>query len=442
MATTTTMPGEPDGKERPKKFVRTFAGDMEALRKGAQPKLVQLTDISLEPTAPEPSPAPPPVTAGPIPLQKKDTSGSNAPELADEKGLPSLARTIPLPAPAKTPDPSTPPPPPPKQEEKAEPMPALRPETVPVAPESPPEPPPPPRPAPRPPAPSRQPKQAAPAPLQTYSSDFSDRVKETNATSTTILAAEEDAGTLPVTIDENEPRSRENIWYTIGSVVLIIIGGVGIYFAYARYLSNTSPITPTQVASAPIFVDDRATVSGTGTTLANAIMQSAGKSLAAGSIRLLSLSGTTTESVFAALDLPAPDLLRRNVSAAGSMAGIVSAGGTETPFFILSVDSYKNTFAGMLDWEPTMPRDLMTFFPPYPVTSTTTATSLTATVPAATAPVFSDEVVANHDARAYVDATGKTVLVYGYWDDRTLVIARNEAAFSEILQRIASSRTQ
>jgi hypothetical protein len=53
---------------------------------------------------------------------------------------------------------------------------------------------------------------------------------------------------------------------------------------------------------------------------------------------------------------------------------------------------------------------------------------------------FIDLVVANHDTRVYRDGTGRSILVYGYWDQTKLVIARDEAAFTAILERLAAAR--
>jgi hypothetical protein len=156
--------------------------------------------------------------------------------------------------------------------------------------------------------------------------------------------------------------------------------------------------------------------------------------------------------------LPAPDILLRNVNAAGSMAGVINAGGEQSPFFILSVASYSDTFAGMLAWEDSgtgssMPQALIALFPPYPalvvassVATTTPAKSTKPQPVATTTPavllVFHDEVVANHDARAYRDAASRTLLIYGYWNQTTLVIARDENTFSAILARLATSQSQ
>ncbi|HUY62240.1 MAG TPA: hypothetical protein VMV50_00370 [Candidatus Paceibacterota bacterium] len=387
--------------EEPKKYIRTLASDMEALKKGGAPGFKPLAAH-----APEPEPE----TEVPLP----------APPEFSPPPEPDSAAPMPVLAPKMT----------------FEPPPPLEPAPPPLPPPEEPEPPPPP-------APSIQPKQAAPAPLETYTSDFSERMEQTNASTATVLAAEEDARTTPVSADE-APRSRGGAFYALGGAGLLIVGGLGIYFAYARYATNTQPVALAPTVSAPIFVDDRVQVSGAGSALMQAVEQSVATTLTTGAVRLLYLPATTTPvSVFVALKLPAPDILERNVSAAGSMAGVVNAGGTQSPFFILSVDSYRDTFAGMLSWEPSMPGDLAQLFPSYPTqaAATTTATSTVAKAPAGSS-AFRDEVIANHDVRAYVDGAGRTVLLYGYWDDRTLVIARDQAAFTEIVQRLASSRSQ
>jgi hypothetical protein len=186
--------------------------------------------------------------------------------------------------------------------------------------------------------------------------------------------------------------------------------------------------------------------------------------LAPSTIRFLYSNNATTtrDSIFVTAQIPAPDILRRNIVGAGSMVGVVQTAGEQSTFFILAVSSYNQTFGGLLAWEKTsMLRDLEQFYPSYPapvvpvaIVATTTATSTVAkpatTTPAATstppAPAyragFYDEVVANHDVRVYKDAKNRTVLLYGYPDQKKLVIARSAAAFTEIVDRLRNSRTQ
>ena len=282
-----------------------------------------------------------------------------------------------------------------------------------------------------------------PTPLKTYAGDFSERMKETRASAVTVLAAEQDASPrTPQVISENS--SRSNLPYIIVGVLLLVAGGFGAYVAYTRYLIVSAPVVLTRNASAPIFVDESEQILGTGTVLLKAIEQSIARPLAPNNIRLLSVASTTVGSVFSALPLSVPDILLRNVNAADSMAGVVHAGEGQSPFFILSVASYGETFAGMFSWESRMPRDLKALFPSFAegfggqASSTPAVATSTLTIQLE----FRDEIANNHDVRIYRDAAGRSVLLYGYWNQTTLVIARNPEAFAEILERLATARTQ
>ncbi len=293
-----------------------------------------------------------------------------------------------------------------------------------------------------------------PSPLKTYSGDFTDRMKDTRASTATVLAAEQDSVTRvsPPTVRES---SRISLPYLLISAALLIAGVAGVYVAYTQYRSVEQPIVALPEPT-PIFVNERETVSGTGIDLIQAVQRSVDQPLTTGTVRLLSHTSTTT-SVFSALAVSAPEVLLRNVRATGSMAGVINIAGAQSPFFILSVASYSDTFAGMLAWEPVMPLYLADLFPPYtavvpPTTATTTATTtktasstpgLQVMEPTTPPPAirFFDVTIANHDARAYRDPSGRVVLVYGYWNATTLVIARDAATFTELLTRLATTRT-
>jgi hypothetical protein len=283
-------------------------------------------------------------------------------------------------------------------------------------------------------------------PIQTYEGDFSQRVKETNASTATILAAEQDRGGQPVVEVGPEKTSKSGLVYVISGVTLLIAGITGAYFAYLRYAAVLAPIVLAPTVSAPIFVDEREEISGAGPALLLAVEQSVTRALSPNAVRLLYIASSTTKSVFTSLPLSAPDILLRNVRPEGSMAGVVNVGGNQSPFFILSVLSYGDTFSGMLSWEALMPRVLAALFPSTLQSAVTTSTATTTTIikpapaPLASQLAFQDEVVSNHDVRIYRDATGGVVLLYGYWNQSTLVIARSLVAFTEILQRLATSR--
>lgn len=387
-------------KQEPEKYIRTFAGDMETLKKGGVPNLAPLV------TPPRSAPLERLVSASPV--------------LPAPEAVPPLVSTL-------------------SQSEVPLPQVDVARDTLlfPVA-----EPPPPP----------------LVTHLETYASDFRDRMKETHASTATVLAAEQDA--LPrAPVAAPESSSPRSLLYSIAGILLFIVGGVGAYIAYTSYRSASAPIVSAPNAPAPIFVDEREQISGERQVLLDAIAQSSVRPLALNNIRLLFIATTTTGSVFSALPLSAPDILLRNIHNENSMAGIVNSGTSQNPFFILSVSSYSNTFVGMLSWEAVMARDVVKLFPPYPTpaspTSSATSTLATTTgakgaVKAATTTrpslktplVFHDEVIANHDVRVYRDEEGRSVVLYGYWNQTMLVIARDPAAFTLILERLATSRTQ
>ncbi len=392
-ATTNKTPA----KNLPGKYIRTLAGDIQTLKEGGIPdfapfvpsntesKDLFIATPSIPPLSPLPIPAPAPVTD---PVQKSIPESPLAPQSIVPEALP-VSATL----------------------------------------------------------------------LKTYEGDFSQQMQDTHSSAATVLAAEQDSATgAPQILPEKS--SPHSLLFGIAGSLLLIVSGIGVYVAYTKYLEKTLVIFA-PVVSAPIFVDEREQLSGTGLDLSQALEQSVARMIAVGAVRLLYLetSTTTPDSVFSALRLPASDILLRNVNVAGSMAGVVNTDGRQSPFFILSVDSYSETFAGMLQWEPHLLQDLKQIFPPYSTPSLSTfATSTVATsttkvakpmAKAASTPsipkvqlTFVDEIVANHDVRIYRDTAGQSILLYGYWNQTTLVIARDPAAFNEILQRLATSRAQ
>lgn len=374
---------ELDEKKKAEKYIRTFAGDMQTIQSGGTPDFAPLKE------GPEIAPGPKErlVTASPIVL--------TPPEPAAEAMV------------------ATPPPP-------------REPQYVPVP--------------------------AAEAPIETYASDFTERMKDTRASTATVLAAEQDSLSAPIEQGAQEPTSKWAALYIAAGVLLFIVGAAGAFVAYTRYQAASEPVIEIPIVRAPIFVDEREQISGKGGELLAAFEASFVKPLASNAVRFVYTDATATTSLFALLPLSAPSILVRNIDPADSMAGVVNVGGTsgQSPFFILSVASYSNTFAGMLSWEKTMLNDLGRLYPAYSEVSVAQATSTvstsspkvaTSTIPAIAAG-FIDTLVANHDVRMYRDTAGRSVLLYGYWDQTTLVIARNAAAFSEIVERLASSRAQ
>ncbi len=229
------------------------------------------------------------------------------------------------------------------------------------------------------------------------------------------------------------------------------------YFAFA-FVTGHPPVIIAPSVPSLIFADEHAELKGTSYDLQKGLVDLASRSLPSGGVAVAYITYSTTTAkgdtvtlpaeggaLISAMGLPAPQILLRNVDAA-STVGVVHAGEETRPFFLLRVASFERTFAGMLDWEPSMAADLLLFYPPYPAEVQEPVGTSTGPVLRTEESIFSvsfvDEVVDNHDVRVLRDASGRSVLLYGYRDKQTLIIARDEAAFSELLKRLASTRAQ
>jgi hypothetical protein len=280
------------------------------------------------------------------------------------------------------------------------------------------------------------------SPLKTYAGDFADRIKATGASRVTVLATEQDAHVSAPRAEDSTPRSKGHFILGIAGGLLFLGAIAGAYFAYTRYVALSLPVPIISSIMTTIVAEEQGEVSGRGKELLEEIQQSVARPLASGSVRLLSLSPTASSSVFSMLQLPAPSVLLRNIDVELSVAGIINMG-EQSPFFILRATSFGDTFSGMLQWESRMAIDLKELFPARQTTTlaTTTTTSSFGELeePVATKG-FIDKSVANHDVRVLLDAEGREILLYGYWNQRTLVIARDSAVFTELLRRLALSR--
>lgn len=320
------------------------------------------------------------------------------------------------------------------------------------------------KPIPPPPAP----KEEQPSPIHTFKSDFSEHTKEKKANVFAILAAEQDRSRRAPPQVIAKPVNPLPI---IAGIMLLFLGGLGIFFAF-QFATETPPIpVPLKVPSI-IFADATLELVGDAPYL-DELQQVSETTIVDGGLVVTYISiatGTPTgitsipqngSVLFRALGLKAPDVLLRNITDESTL-GLVEAGGETRPFFLLRVASFDRTFAGMLAWEPLMEHDLTSIYPPHPgdaplpapapLASSTVATSTTKmssttteTVPLNTLDLgpgeFIDEVVDNHDVRVLYDGQGRSLMLYGYKDKRTLIITRNKEAFREILNRLSSTRT-
>ncbi len=286
----------------------------------------------------------------------------------------------------------------------------------------------------------------SPTPIHTFTSDFADRIDEKQASTFSVLAAQSDAAPI-----KSQPvKKKIKVLPLLMGVLLVLLGTGALGGAY-WYMTKNAPVPI--IASIPSIIpaDAQVKLSGTGSTLMQALAHQETVPLAPNAVTLTYVTEATTTvegtleapatggAFIHALQLPAPDILIRNIDPS-SMVGILNANGDSKAFFILRVTSYERTFSGMLKWEQTMLASLAPLYPTYPAPNAPTGSATsTNPVPPLFLPTplrFTDEVVSNFNTRVLKDSQGHALIIYGYVDRETLIIARNETAFTMLASRI------
>lgn len=291
---------------------------------------------------------------------------------------------------------------------------------------------------------------AGPERIHTYKTDFASQSKTRGASKISVLAAEADAvPTDRVIFKEKKPFPTA----IVGGFFLILLGSGALYAAYHFVTNKPMTIFVPHVPSL-IAPDERMELTSDG--VFTEFLAGVAAPLPEGKVRIMYTSVSTTTAdgrlttlpqsggtVVRALSLPMPDILARSIMAE-STVGVIHAGTEQRAFFMLRVDSFERSFAGMLDWERKMAPDLEPFYPAYPASTATSTVSVPEASAIATpiASSFKDELVGNRDVRVMRDSEGRSLMLYGFPDKETVIIARDEAAYTALVERLAASRGQ
>jgi hypothetical protein len=304
---------------------------------------------------------------------------------------------------------------------------------------------------------------SGPTPFHTYTSDFANRIDTQGSSAFSVLAAEQDARTQSAPARKTRTAPSRAVVMAATGIVLVVLAGGGAFATYQFVMTmRDTPIASLTVPSI-VFADEYRELEGSGNALLGALAAASNGAIVPGNVLVTYILASANgedgglitapaggDAFIRALQLPMPDILLRNI-AEESTTGVINAGGVTAPFFALRVDSYERTYAGMLTWEPLLARDLALLYPLYPAMEAplpdldpVASTTASSTVPAAIAtPVqavartrFEDAIVANHDVRVLRDTDGRTLILYGYADKRTLLIVRDEASFEALLARL------
>lgn len=137
-----------------------------------------------------------------------------------------------------------------------------------------------------------------------------------------------------------------------------------------------------------------------------------------------------------------PSLLR--AFGTDMMFGYYNSGGNE-PFLLVTVDSFDNTYSGMLDFEPSMNKALGSLFSKRSLAisgidgasgSTTTAQVINYDLD--TQRKFEDDTIRNKDIRILRNDRGETILMYSFINKNILLITSSEEVLKQMLQKLSN----
>ncbi|GEM_PF-1406578 len=275
-------------------------------------------------------------------------------------------------------------------------------------------------------------------PVRTFKEDMNAAIKGNNLSLVSIAIKEDEKRRREEEVVVGE--TKQSHWFAIVSTLLILAGlGIGGYAVYVTYFTTTEETAaPTSPNYTSLVFAEKTKVVPTNTLNDTQLV-----SLLKNEVRNLNASLGTIEDVhfvdtktnpesislqrfISILQVRLPDSLLRNVQAP-FMYGVHSAS-ENAGFLVVKPDNYDRTFAGLLEWEPTLVRDLYVIL--------TGVTPESALLQAR----FSDVLLKNVNSRVVRDANGKIVLLYAFFDKDTLLITANEATFVELLTRLTTPR--
>lgn len=284
------------------------------------------------------------------------------------------------------------------------------------------------------------PKEKPINPLRTYGDDIASTIKNQKESVLSINLAEKKKLEVKQGLTNEQSSeintgetSRKNFIITIISIALVIAGLGTLVTLYIIKKINNNP-EETEIA----IVADNHAIINLGSLEKNQIIgeisKKRGESMKADSIIYLDLSQGAqtleTSNFLPAISPRIPDYLLRAFDKK-LVLGFYSQN-TNDLFQIININSYDNAFAGMLEWEKSMPNELLPLFSTIQDTIDEPLKNKE----------FQDRIISNKDVRVLKDNDRNPILLYSFLDAKTLLISSSEASFRELIKRYNTSKLE
>jgi hypothetical protein len=279
--------------------------------------------------------------------------------------------------------------------------------------------------------------------IRTYQGDVANAIhnqKESIFSIHTAERARAEEKKAELTPEEKESRKQnlKTVAYFVGGILLLALAGAAGYLSYTRYIEKTSVPTvsiPENRLLPVVATDNIDTTKINRLDLIEKLRSERLARIPDGNVKHIELLKGDLET--SPLMNPTEFMLLIGARPSGSlvrsfdpifMLGIIgtpeSASSSET-FMLMKLDSYENAFAGMLAWEGTMQEDILPLFQDETVVASTTPGT-----------GFRDVTIKNKDARVLADESGKTVLIYSFYNQNLLIITGNEDSLRTLINEL------
>jgi hypothetical protein len=273
------------------------------------------------------------------------------------------------------------------------------------------------------------------APIRTYNTDLADAVREHGGSVVRVAIAEDEKRRREY--EETAIGSKRNLFFIIGGTILVLGAIGGVWWAYQNKGAASVVVPVVEAVPHSLVLSDAAQTIDIGPMQVGDIYAAVNGIVAVpgiqpGQVKNIILTKTadgslarpSASNLLSGLGTHAPDTLLRSLSP-DYMLGVYQYDKASL-FLIVHGTAHDFLLSGMLAWEPYLFTDLAPLFKID--TSGFTKASLGKVV-------FYDAIIANHDARAALDADKNPLLYYSFLDPNTILIAADPKVLTEVVTR-------
>lgn len=268
--------------------------------------------------------------------------------------------------------------------------------------------------------------------VRTYLSDMADTVRQNEISVIKVALAEQNKHEREDIYKKIEGTPAKKTFWFIGGLLLIAVAIFGVYYILKQKAIDNTVVEVVKEESI-ISYDANSFIDATNTNnlveKVNSLKKDESVVDKENSIRLISITKDANgvkeklgvPEIFSKMNFTAPSSLIRSLSPS-YMIGMYN----KKLFLIFQTKDYEYTYAGMLEWEKTMARDMFYLF----------ELNTKESVLELSTRQWKDIIINNKDSRVLSNESDVPILYYMFNDKNNLIIADSEDTIKEIIARL------